>query len=106
MSIDLSQAPEGAAIGCNDSGLIAYATVLALHRIAVDPGQLRHALGHTRAIDAADLKRNVKPQGEVRAQRARSDFSRPSRMPLPALAYGPPGWIVLPRARRRETWPL
>lgn len=93
---------ENAAAGCDDSGLIAYATVLALHRIAVDPGQLRHALGHTRAIDADDLKRIAKRQGEVRAKAIRSDYSKVPRIPLPALANGPSGWFVIARVSGGE----
>ena len=49
--------PEALEAGADESGLIAYATLLAIYRIAVDPSQLRHSLGHHRAIDADDLKR-------------------------------------------------
>lgn len=82
----------------DDSGLFAFATVLALHRIAVDPQQLRHGLGHDRAIDADDLKRLAKRQDEVRAKSLRTTFDRLRQMPLPALANGPAGWFVIARA--------
>lgn len=63
----------------DDSGLIAYATILALHRIPVDPNQLRHSVGHNRAIDADDLKRIAKRQDDVRAKSVRSDWTPPLR---------------------------
>ena len=81
----------------DDSGLIAFATVLALHRIAVDPQQLRHGLGHDRAIDADDLKRLSKRQEEVRAKSVRVSFDKLRQTPLPALANGPAGWFVIAR---------
>nr|WP_207081249.1 type I secretion system permease/ATPase [Novosphingobium sp. KA1] len=86
----------------DDSGLFAFATVLALHRIAVDPQQLRHGLGHDRAIDADDLKRLAKRQDEVRAKSLRATFDKLRQMPLPALANGPAGWFVIARAAEDE----
>ena len=79
----------------DDSGLIAYATVLALHRIAVDPAQLRHGLGHDRPVDADDLKRIAKRQDEVRAKAIRTTYEKLAQTPLPALANGPAGWFVI-----------
>jgi len=86
----------------DDSGLIAYATVLALYRIAVDPAQLRHSLGHYRAIDADDLRRLAKRQDEVRAKAVRSNYGKLARVPLPALANGPDGWFVIGRVSGDE----
>ncbi|AXB75878.1 type I secretion system permease/ATPase [Novosphingobium sp. P6W] len=86
----------------DDSGLFAFATVLALHRIAVDPQQLRHGLGHDRAIDADDLKRLAKRQDEVRAKSSRGSFDKLRQMPLPALANGPAGWFVIARVADDE----
>ena len=86
----------------DDSGLTAYATVLALHRIAVDPGQLRHGLGHDRAIDADDLKRIAKRQDEVRAKSVRSSYDKLRQTPLPALANGPAGWFIIARVTDDE----
>ncbi|WP_404479243.1 type I secretion system permease/ATPase [Novosphingobium sp. BL-52-GroH] len=86
----------------DDSGLFAFATVLALHRIAVDPQQLRHGLGHDRAIDADDLKRLAKRQDEVRAKSSRASFDKLRQMPLPALANGPAGWFVIARVADDE----
>ena len=40
-----------------ESGLIAISTLLAMHRIAVDPAQLRHELGHSSPVSAQDLLR-------------------------------------------------
>lgn len=86
----------------DDSGLFAFATVLALHRIAVDPQQLRHGLGHDRAVEADDLKRLAKRQEEVRAKSIRSSFNQLRQTPLPALANGPMGWFVIARASEDE----
>ncbi|MFK4871893.1 type I secretion system permease/ATPase [Novosphingobium sp. ZW T3_23] len=91
-----------ATLSRDDSGLFAFATVLALHRIAVDPQQLRHSLGHDRAIDADDLKRLAKRQDEVRAKSLRATFDKLRQMPLPALANGPAGWFVIARAAKDE----
>ena len=79
----------------DDSGLVAFATVLAIHRIAVDVGQLRHGLGHHRPIDADDLKRLAKRQPDVRARSAWTSYDKLARTPLPALANGPAGWFVI-----------
>jgi subfamily B ATP-binding cassette protein HlyB/CyaB len=88
--------------GVDNSGLIAYATLLAMHRIAVDPTQLRHELGHARAIDADDLKRLAKRQEELRARRVRSDWDRLQNTPLPALAHGPNGWFIIGKVAGEE----
>jgi subfamily B ATP-binding cassette protein HlyB/CyaB len=96
---DTAPKPPGAG---DDSGLFAFATVLALHRIAVDPQQLRHGLGHDRAIEADDLKRLAKRQDEVRARSVRADFDKLRQMPLPALANGPSGWFVIARVAEDE----
>jgi subfamily B ATP-binding cassette protein HlyB/CyaB len=86
----------------DDSGLIAYATVLAMHRIAIDPGQLRHGLGHSRAIDADDLKRLAGRQEGVRAKAIRTNYDRLQNIPLPAIANGPDGWFVIGRVAGEE----
>lgn len=88
--------------GQDNSGLIAYATVLALHRIAVDPAQLRHSLGHDRPIEADDLKRIAKRQEEVRAKSVRTKFERLAQTPLPALANGPSGWFIIAKVSDDE----
>ena len=94
--LGLARAPDVSAFR-DDSGLIAFATLLALHRIAADPQQLRHSLGHDRAIDADDLKRLARRQDEVRARSVRAGFDKLHQMPLPALANGPSGWFVIAR---------
>ncbi len=86
----------------DDSGLFAFATVLALHQIAVDPQQLRHSLGHDRALEADDLKRLAKRQEEVRAKSIRSSFNQLRQTPLPALANGPMGWFVIAQVSEDE----
>ncbi|MBP8672243.1 MAG: type I secretion system permease/ATPase [Sphingobium sp.] len=95
----LASPSEGAT---DDSGLIAFATLLALHRIAVDPAQLRHELGHQRDIDADDLKRLAKRQDEVKARALRCSWDKLSTMPLPALANGPNGWFIIGRVEGDE----
>lgn len=100
---DVDPAPASPAdAGCDDSGLIAYATLLAVHRIAVDPGQLRHNLGHSRAVDADDLKRLAKRQDDVRAKAIRTSYPRLAQTPLPALANGPSGWFVIAKVSGDE----
>lgn len=86
----------------DDSGLIAFATLLSLHRIALDPAQLRHELGHDRTIDADDLKRLAKRQDEVRAKSIRTSFDKLAQTPLPALANGPSGWFIIARVTGEE----
>ena len=65
----------------NNSGLIALATILAMHRIAVDPDQLRHALGHFDACSPDDLLRVAKRQDGVRAKVVTAAFDRLARLP-------------------------
>lgn len=86
----------------DDSGLIAFATLLSLHRIAVDPAQMRHELGHDRAIDSGDIKRLAKQQEEVRAKSTRTKFDKLAQTPLPALANGPSGWFVIAKVTGEE----
>ncbi|MEP7006539.1 MAG: ABC transporter transmembrane domain-containing protein, partial [Sphingomonas bacterium] len=86
----------------DDSGLIAYATLLAIHRIAVDPAQLRHSLGHQRDIDADDIKRLAKREEGVKAKAIRTGFEKLARTPLPALASGPNGWFLIGRVAGDE----
>lgn len=88
--------------GVDDSGLVAFATVLAVHRIAVDVGQLRHSLGHHRPIDADDLKRLARRQADVRARGLWTSYDKLARTPLPALANGPAGWFVIAQVSEDE----
>ncbi len=80
-----------------DDGLVAFATVLAMHRIAVDPDQLRHSLGHHDAVSADELLRLATRQDGVRAKAISTTYEKLARLPLPALADGPGGWFVLGR---------
>ena len=102
MDVGATQQEPGANAPRDDSGLIAYATVLALHQIAVDPLQLRHGLGHDRAVDADDLKRIAKRQEDVRAKSVRSTYEKLKQTPLPALANGPVGWFIIARVTDDE----
>jgi subfamily B ATP-binding cassette protein HlyB/CyaB len=81
-----------------DGGLIAFATVLAMHRIAIDPAQLRHDLGHESPIDANDLLRIAKREKGVRAKRVMGSWDGLVGLPLPGLANGIDGWFVIGRA--------
>ena len=86
----------------DDSGLMAFAALLAMHRIAVDPAQLRHSLGHQRDIDADDLRRLAKREEGVKAKVIRTSFDKLERTPLPALANGPNGWFLIGRVAGDE----
>lgn len=83
--------------GNSETGLVAFATVLAMHKIAVDPEQLRHELGHERPLIADDILRLAKRQAGVRAKVIQTDFARLSRLPLPVMGDGPSGWFVIGR---------
>jgi len=80
-----------------ESGLHALATLLAVHRIAVEPSQLRHSLGYFESLDASDILRLAQRQDGVRAKRIDADFARLSRLPLPAMANGDAGWFLIGR---------
>lgn len=86
----------------HDSGLVAYATLLAVHRIAVDPAQLRHELGHHEPPTAQELLRIAKKQPDVRAKLVRSEWQKLDRLPLPAMADGEGGWFLLGRVSGGE----
>ena len=86
----------------DESGLFALAAVLAIHRIAVDPAQLRHGLGHYHAASSSDLLRIAKGYSDVRARVVRTSFDKLERTPLPALAHGPHGWFVVGRVAGDE----
>ena len=85
-----------------ETGPIALAQMLAIHRIAVDPAQLRHALGHTanrcRMICGGWRAR----EGGVKAKAIRTGFDKLERTPLPALANGPKGWFLIGRVSGEE----
>ncbi|MGY4396689.1 subfamily B ATP-binding cassette protein HlyB/CyaB [Sphingomonas sp. UYAg733] len=94
MSTEPDASPERVVL---DNGLVAFATVLAMHRVAVDPDQLRHALGHFNPVSAGDLLRLAKRQEGVRARAIVTSFDRLAHTPLPALAEGPDGWFIIGR---------
>ncbi|WP_034159150.1 type I secretion system permease/ATPase [Sphingomonas sp. ERG5] len=78
-------------------GLVAYATILAMHRVAVDPDQLRHALGHHDPVTAEEILRLAKRQDGVRARAIDSKFDKLHRLPLPVMAEGDGGWFIVGR---------
>ncbi|MFZ3483664.1 type I secretion system permease/ATPase [Sphingomonas sp. 3-13AW] len=80
-----------------DSGLAALSQILAMHRVAVNPGQLRHDLGHERPAAPTDLLRLAKRMDGVRARAVRADYDRLRRLPLPVLGAGPDGWFIIGR---------
>ena len=88
--------------GNSETGLVAFATVLALHKIAVDPEQLRHDLGHERPLTVDDILRLAKRHAGVRAKQVDADFNRLTRLPMPMLADGPAGWFVIGRIANDE----
>lgn len=85
-----------------ESGLIAISTLLAMHRIAVDPAQLRHELGHSSPVSAQDLLRLANRLDGVRARHVYSQVGELERLPMPALAWGPAGWFLIGKAGADE----
>ncbi len=90
------------AVSVSESGVRALATLLAVHKIAVDPQQLRHELGHHDALTAEDIQRLAKRQDGVRVRAIRCPSDRLARQPLPALAGGSDGWFLIGRASDAE----
>lgn len=88
--------------GNSETALIAFATLLAIHRISVDPEQLRHELGHDRPLQADDILRLAKRQDGVRAKALKTDRAKLGRLPLPVLAEGPFGWFIIGKATDQE----
>jgi subfamily B ATP-binding cassette protein HlyB/CyaB len=68
----------------------------------VDPGQLRHGLGHHLAVTRQDLLRLAKGQKDVKAKALRTSYEKLARTPLPALANGPQGWFLIGRVQDDE----
>jgi subfamily B ATP-binding cassette protein HlyB/CyaB len=94
--------PSGPSAAADESGLVAFAALLAMHRIPADPTQLRHGLGHHHAVGSGDLLRLAKSQSDVRARAIRTAYGKLARTPLPALANGPGGWFILGRVEGDE----
>ena len=88
--------------GHSETGLVALATLLAIHKVVVDPEQLRHELGHERSLDSDDVLRLAKRREGVRAKALATTFEKLSHLPLPAMAGGPHGWFVIGRAAEGE----
>lgn len=80
-----------------DSGLEAFATLLAIHSVAAHPAQLRHTLGHFESVTPTEILRLTKGFPDVRARTVCADWDKLSRLPLPALANGPDGWFLIGR---------
>ncbi len=86
----------------SESGLIALASLLAMHRIAVDPMQLRHETGHFDPVSARDILRVAKARQDVKARAVHATYADLARMPLPALAHGADGWFLIGRVEGDE----
>lgn len=86
----------------HDSGPVLLAGLLGMHRVAADPAQLRHRLGHHGPASATDLIRLAKMHDGVRAKLRRAVWDDLKRVPLPALANGPDGWFLIGRAGETE----
>ncbi len=86
----------------DDTGPVALATLLAMHRIAADPAQLRHELGHHHAATVEDLLRLAKQHDGVRVRALRTEYARLERTPMPALANGADGWFLIGRVQGEE----
>ena len=93
---------EASAVPDSETGPIALAQLLAIHRIAIEPAHLRHALGHAGATSAEDLVRLARAQPGVRARAHGCRFERLAHTPLPALAEGPDGWFLIGRVAGDE----
>ncbi|MXO65954.1 type I secretion system permease/ATPase [Altericroceibacterium endophyticum] len=85
-----------------DSGLITFATLLAMHRIVADPDQLRHELGHYEGVSSRDLVRLSQAIEGVRAKARQASWKDLERLPLPALACGKLGWFLIGRVAGEE----
>jgi subfamily B ATP-binding cassette protein HlyB/CyaB len=99
---------EGSIPAHTESGPTMLAALLAMHRIAAEPAQLRHTVGHQRPMDSTDILRLAKAQGPVRARRRQARWTDLARLPLPALANGPDGWFMIGRVGEGEAlvqWP-
>jgi ATP-binding cassette, subfamily B, bacterial HlyB/CyaB len=84
------------AANAHDSALVAFTTLLAFHRIAADPSQLRHSLGHDRALDGDDILRLAGRIDDVRAKAVSVSLDALSSQPLPALAQAHDGqWFII-----------
>lgn len=84
------------------SGLLALASLLAMHRIAANPDQMRHSLGHSDATQPTDLVRLARGFEGARARMVSTRFDRLTNTPLPALAHGPRGWFLIGRVQGDE----
>jgi len=80
-----------------ETGVKALSLLLAVHRRAVAPEQLRHDLGHTNALSVSDIIRLARRHDGVKAKTVQVERGRLSRQPLPALANGPGGWFIIGR---------
>lgn len=83
----------------DDTGLLGFIQLLAVHRVRADPAQLLHERGAgDRPFEAADMLRAAK-RFRVRARIVRRPASALGSMPLPTLARARDGsWFLLARA--------
>ncbi|OAN59889.1 peptidase C39 [Sphingomonas sp. TDK1] len=85
-----------------ESGPIMLAQLLSMHRIAADPAQLRHSIGHQAPLDTTDMLRLIRRQEGAKARSRSASWDQLARLPLPALANGPDGWFLLGRVAGDE----
>ena len=90
LSLGTSQPPA-------DTGIEAFALILAMHRIAANSAELRDSLGHANPVVASDLVRLAKRIEGVRARATTGDFERLRGLPMPVMASGAEGWFVIGR---------
>ena len=79
-----------------DPGLEALVTLLQLQGVAADREQIRHRLG-VEKIGTSEILRCAKDLG-LKARASRTTWSRLPSTPLPAIATGPGGFMVLAKA--------
>lgn len=83
-------------------GLTCLSALLAFHRIASDPQQFRHELGHPESVSATDIIRLSNRLDGVKARRVTADLKTLAQLPLPALAHGERGWFILGRVNQER----
>ena len=81
----------------SESGPVLLSSLLAMNRIATDPAQLRHAIGHHRPFSGIDMVRTAKQQDGVRARLRTVAWKDLAGLPLPVLAAGRDGWFMIGR---------
>jgi len=82
MSADNNNSPEPPSEP--DTGLLAFVLIARFHGVAVDPEQLKHLLGGTKA-GILEILRCAK-QLQLKARAVESDWDRLQKTPMPCIA--------------------